>query len=303
MGTADLHIHSMYSDGTMTIEEIAQEAIRQGVTLLAVSDHDMLKGARRLQELVKEKNLYQKQTMHDRSSAKGLQEPVQEKAEHDGLICIPAVEINTLDRGRNVHILGYHVDLDDSSFDEFINNNRRMLDDVSVQLIRKMEKDYEQISLAEFANYTYDRTKGGFEALHYLNEKGLTQTLKEGFRFYEIYDCPYSCVNFPDIPTAIEKVHRAGGVAVLAHPGVTIPEKEPGEFEKELLRYVAMGIDGIECYYPLHPDWMIGMCVRICEEKGLFITAGSDCHGSFGTAGINQMNISADRVTLPVSLC
>lgn len=272
MFIADLHVHSMYSDGTMTIEEIVEEAYKKEVGLLAVSDHDMLDGARHLQKVISENKKYKT------------------------IKCIPAVEINALDNGRNVHILGYHVDLENKEFDTFIRNNRAMLDDVSIQLIRKMEKDYESVSLEEFRQYSYDRTKGGFEALHYLKEKGFINELKEGFRFYETYDCPYSCVDFIDVPSVIHNVHEAGGVAVLAHPGVTIPDKEPDLFKKKLIRYIDMGIDGIECYYPLHPEWMIQMCVNLCMERGLRITAGSDCHGKFGNAAIGETNTPVSDV-------
>ena len=183
-------------------------------------------------------------------------------------------------------------------FDSFIRKNRNMLDDVSIQLMKKMEKDYDNISLEEFRQYTYDPTKGGFEALHYFRDKGFIQELKEGFRFFQIYDCPYSCVEFPDVPTVIEKVHEAGGIAVMAHPGVTIPHKEPEAFKEELLRYVDMGVEGIECYYPLHPKWMEELCVEICKEKGLYITAGSDCHGGFGNARIGETQTPVEVVTI-----
>ena len=271
---ADLHVHSMYSDGTMTIEEILEEAECHQVGLLAVSDHDMLDGARVLQKLVKENEKYSK------------------------IKCIPSVEINALDKERNVHILGFYVDLENKEFDAFIRKNRDMLDDVSIQLMKKMEKDYDNISLEEFRQYTYDPTKGGFEALHYLRDKGFIQELKEGFRFFQIYDCPYSCVDFPDVPTVIKQVHDAGGIAVMAHPGVTIPHKEPEVFREELLRYIDMGVEGIECYYPLHPKWMEELCVEICKEKGLHITAGSDCHGGFGNARIGETQTPLEVVTI-----
>lgn len=274
MQTADLHIHSFYSDGTMTIPEILKEAHRKNVALLAVSDHDMLEGARELQKLSQESVLYQ------------------------DIKCIPAVEINTLDLQTNVHVLGYYVDLEDPEFCTFIRKNRNMLDDVSIQLIRKMEKDYDSISLSEFRSYTYDRTKGGFEALHYLLEKGFTSSLRDGFQYYTTYDCPYDCVDFPNVQTAISQVHMVHGTAVMAHPGVTIKTREPEEFERELRRYVDMGFDGVECYYPLHTDWMTEICLRICQEKNLFITAGSDCHGSFGSAAISEMSIPVSKVCL-----
>lgn len=272
--TADLHIHSCFSDGTFTIPQILEQAKRENLGLLAVSDHDMLEGAKLLQKLAKEDERYQ------------------------NIKCIPAVEINTLDCGNNVHVLGYYVDLEDEKFHEFIEKNRAMLDDVSIQLMRKMEQEFDTISLEEFQKFTYDRTKGGFEALHYLLEKGFTQSLNEGFAFFTKYDCPYSCVDFPAVKKAIEEVHRVGGIAIMAHPGVTIKTKEPQEFEQELKRYLSMGFDGVECYYPRHTDWMTEICLRLCEERKLHITAGSDCHGSFQTASINELNIPMNKVTI-----
>lgn len=274
MQTADLHIHSCFSDGTFTIPEILEQARKENVGLLAVSDHDMLDGARLLQKLAKGNEAYQ------------------------NIKCIPAVEINTLDCGNNVHVLGYYVDLEDETFKEFIEKNRAMLDDVSVQLICKMEKEHDNISLDEFLKFTYDRTKGGFEALHYLLEKGFTDSLRDGFGYFTLYDCPYSCVDFPSIETAIKQVHRAGGIAIMAHPGVTIKTKEQQEFEAELNRYLSMGFDGVECYYPLHTDWMTQTCLNLCKEKNLKISAGSDCHGTFGTANINEMKIEVEKVSV-----
>lgn len=274
MSMADLHIHSCYSDGTMTIPEILEEACRKNVSVLAVSDHDMTDGARELIKLSKENEKYH------------------------NITCIPAVEVNTLFQDENVHILGYYVDLEDLNFHRFVCSNREKLEDISTQLIAKMEKDYENISLSEFLSFTYDRTKGGFEALHYLNEKGFTTTLKDGFRFFDIYDCPYSCVDFATIPEAVDRIHGAGGVAVLAHPGVTIKTDDKEEFEKMLRIYADMGIDGIECYYPLHTEWMTRICLDICKEKNLFITVGSDCHGTYGNAEINQMQMPVSEIYL-----
>ena len=106
---ADLHVHSMYSDGTMTIEEILEEADKQQVGLLAVSDHDMLDGARALQKLAKENEKYK------------------------NIKCIPSVEINALDGERNVHILGFYVDLQNKEFDSF---------DVRCQTVLYIQKRY-----------------------------------------------------------------------------------------------------------------------------------------------------------------
>jgi predicted metal-dependent phosphoesterase TrpH len=97
-------------------------------------------------------------------------------------------------------------------------------------------------------------------------------------------------VDFPSIETVCENIHKAGGKAVLAHPGVTIKETDIDLFEKELRRLILSGPDGIECYYPTHTLEITQLCLKICRERDLLITSGSDCHGSFGTAEVGQMS-------------
>jgi DNA polymerase III alpha subunit len=148
--TADLHIHSYYSDGTMSPEEIYKAALKNQVGILAITDHDILEGSRQLQVLCKGSDIRY----------------------------ISGVELDALDQGVNVHILGYGVDLNKKDFVSFVKQNRIYLDTVNSKLIERMEKDYENISLADYNDYHYDRTKGGWKALHYLFKKGLTSNLR-----------------------------------------------------------------------------------------------------------------------------
>lgn len=268
--TADLHIHSYYSDGTMSPEEIYKTALENQVGVLAITDHDILEGSIQLKELCKDSDIRY----------------------------ISGVELDALDRGVNVHILGYGVDLNKKDFVSFVKQNRIYLDTVNSKLIERMEKDYNNISIADYNDYHYDRTKGGWKALHYLQEKGLTNSLREGFAFYPKYQCGYECVDFPSVETVCEYIHKAGGKAVLAHPGVTIRETDLDLFEKGLLRLILSGPDGIECYYPTHTPAITQLCLKICRERDLLITSGSDCHGSFGTADIGEMNIPVELLQL-----
>lgn len=269
--TVDLHIHSFYSDGTMSPEEIVVEALSNGVGLLAIADHNTLEGN------IKLLNLSEKY-----------------KFEY-----ITAVELDSIDNGVDVHILGYGVDVTNQEFCNFVESNRLLLEEVNIGLIKNMENDFEEISVSDYNTFQYDRKLGGWKALHYFIHKKLTNSLMDGLEFYSKYGNSYSSVSFPDIKVVCESIHRAGGKAILAHPGVTFKTDTISEFEKEVLRLVSMGLDGIECYYPLHSEEVISTCLNICNDNDLIITTGCDCHGSFiEDAKIGQMGITKSKLVL-----
>lgn len=268
--TADLHIHSYYSDGTMSPEEILAAALAKDVGLMAITDHNMLDGSLRLQKLCSKYDIRY----------------------------LPAVELDSLDRGIDIHILGYGMDLSDKEFCRFVHRDRTLLDDVSVKLIEKMQADFDSITLPDYSKYSYDREKGGWKALHYFCEKGLTKSLKEGLKFYPDYKCFYDCVEFPSVSMVAQYIHNAGGKAVLAHPGEVIKNKDVASFRDEVLRLISFGLDGIECYYPSHASDITNVCLEICRDRNLLITAGSDCHGKFGGSEIGKMNIPIEQLNL-----
>lgn len=267
---ADLHTHSYYSDGTMSPKEILTVALEKGVGILAITDHDTLEGSLELQELC---------TGYD-------------------ILYIPGVELDSIDYEANIHILGYGMDLQNEEFRNFVEQNRILLDTVNSLLIKKMQVDYDCISVSDYKKYTYDRSKGGWKALHYLMEKELIHTLREGFAFYPRYGCTYDCVNFLSVEAVCQYIHKAGGKAILAHPGVTVKEEDLNKFEQEVRRLISYGADGIECYYATHTEEITRICLNICEEHDLLITCGSDCHGNFGNAKVGETNTPIHKLKL-----
>lgn len=267
---ADLHIHSFYSDGTMSPKEILITAFNRNVGILAITDHDILDGSVELMKLC---------------------------GKYD-IKYISGVEIDVIDSGINYHILGYGVNLEDKVFCDFIEQNCILLEEVNIKLIEKMQNDYECITLSDYLNFTYDKRMGGWKALHYFVKKGLTKSLYEGFMLYSKYEHSYNCVQFPSIKLACKYIHNAGGKAILAHPGKVINETNIDDFKKELLRIINLGIDGIECYYPSHTEDITNVCIEICEDRNLLITCGSDCHGEFEDTEIGEMNIPIENLRL-----
>ena len=271
---ADLHIHSYYSDGTMSPAEILETARNKNVGIISITDHDIIDGSSRLMELSKNFNIK----------------------------CISGVEIDALESGVNYHILAYGIDLEDKSFIEFIKKNRNLLEEVNIKLIEKMQMDYDFITRADYLDFDYDKRKGGWKALHYFVEKGITNSLFEGFKVYSKYGHSYNCVQFPSIKKVCDIIHHAGGKAVLAHPGKVIKSNNLNDFRIKVLELVDIGIDGIECYYPSHTNDITNICVDISKSRDLLITCGSDCHGKFENTEIGEMNIALENLKIDTIL-
>ena len=272
----DLHNHSSYSDGSMSPEEIIRAAKEANVSLLAITDHDELEGSR---ELLK---LSAKEKMH----------------------VISGVEIDAVEGSDNIHVLGYGVDLEDDVFCRRIIENRAKLDEISFIMIGKMQEAGCPVSVEEFLTTNYDMIHGGWKALYYFMDKGITKSLTEGFSLYDKYQCGYDIVDFPSVKEVVNWIHNAGGIAVLAHPGVSLLKKDMtlSKFRTKLKEYVAFGLDGIECYYPKHTEEITGICLDVCREHCLSITSGSDCHGDFQKSQIGELRMRLEFLQLPACL-
>ena len=267
---ADLHVHSYFSDSSMSPEEAVESAVSNGVGALAIADHDVLDGN------IASRDLCEANSIH----------------------YIPAVEIDTLYKGENFHILAYGFDIRSAAFKDYVNHTRFLLDEASVKLVELMNADYSEISLKDYFEYTGDRRLGGWKALQYFVEKGIAFSLKEGIKFYTEYGVTYDKSGYSTISSAVYRIKSAGGYSVLAHPGELIETADTGYFKSELEQIVKMGIDGVECYYPSHPEEITKVCLKTCEEHNLLITAGSDCHGTFGKTRVGEMNILTESLKL-----
>ncbi len=272
----DLHNHSSYSDGTMSPKEIIKAAKDANVSVLAITDHDILKGSLELLRLSRKEDIH----------------------------VISGVEVNALEGKDNIHILGYGVDLEDETFCRLISENRNRLDKISVVMIEKMNAAGCPVSVKEFQNTDYDQVHGGWKALYYFLDKGMIKNLTEGFSLYEKYQCGYDIVDFPRVKEVVNWIHNAGGIAVLAHPVVSLWKKDMTllQFREKLEGYLSYGIDGIECYYPKNTEELTNVCLDFCKKHGLFITSGSDCHGDFQKTILGELQVKLEDLELPAYL-
>ena len=249
----DLHIHTYYSDGTMSPKEVVEDAKRKNLGIIAITDHDVLDSY----------------------------EELKVEAEKAGIIAIRGVEIDSIFEGHLVHLLAYKFEDNEKLF-KLINHAKEQLLETSIELIRRMENDYEGTSLEDYNSYEYERRKGGWKGIHYLHDRKITEGLFDGVKFYGKYDCGHEKFAFPSVGEVCNTVHDANGYVVLAHPCNYYSNKNKEEILEKLEILKSLGIDGVECYYPANSDLMTNTCLEFCKDNNLIITAGSDGHGDFG---------------------
>lgn len=271
----DMHMHTYFSDGTMSPEEIVQKAKTREVGILAITDHNKLESW----------------------------EELQKAAAKEGIIPIRGVEINAAYKDKVLHLLAYGFE-DHTKLFELIDLADREMQRMSDDLIVNLSKIDERVSFEDFNAYEYDRRKGGWKGLHYLLERGLTTKLFEGFRFYREYGCDFPEYHFPAIEELCKNIKEAGGYSVLAHPMSYFKELNEEELIAVLENLRSKGLTGIECYYPTHSESMTQTCVDFCKKYNMLITTGSDEHGEFGKEAktldqtIGCMNIHRDMINI-----
>lgn len=248
----DLHLHSTCSDGIRTPAEVAALAAQAGLRAIALADHDNLDGIDAL-----------------RSAA----------AELD-LEVLSGVELSVVWRNwRDIHLLGYEFDSNHPplvaalcEFQSFrANRNQEIVARVNARLREAGHPTISFSRVRELAGGTIGRPHIAM-ALH---EAGLVKSIEEAFKNY-LVACNVPKRFFP-ISEAIDLLHSAGGVAVLAHPTFITRDRE--SFRVLLDELVGLGLDGIEVYSPgctrQDSDWYLTEARR----RDLLVTGGSDFHG------------------------
>ena len=249
----DLHMHSYYSDGTMSPREIVEDAKKRNVQLIAITDHNVLDSYTELKEA----------------------------AEEFGIKVIRGVEIDARFEDIVVHILAYNFEDNENLFN-LVHKAKNELLETSIELIKRMENDYENISSEDYEAYDYDKRKGGWKGIHYLFDRGITSELFEGVKYYGKYKCGHEYFDYPTVEEVVKAVHEANGYVVLAHPCNYYKNNTKEEILEKLEKFKSIGIDGVECYYPANSEMMTETCVEFCKNNDMIITVGSDSHGEFG---------------------
>jgi predicted metal-dependent phosphoesterase TrpH len=223
---------------------VVQLARDGGVTVLAVADHDTTAAV-------------------DAAVAAG---------KRLGVEVIPAVEINTDVDEAEVHVLGYYIDHTAPWFQEFLTQLRDGRENRAAKMVGKLNAlgipvDYARVrALAEGA-------VGRPHVARALVEVGAVRTTDEAFQKYIGRTGPAYVERMKVTPEdAVRVIVRAGGIAVLAHPGW-------GVRDEWIPPLVEAGLEGVEAYYPDHTPAMTAHFMELAERYHLLVTGGTDFHG------------------------
>jgi 3',5'-nucleoside bisphosphate phosphatase len=257
----DLQSHSLYSDGELPVAGVIEHAARAAVELLALTDHDTVEGV-----------------------AEALT-----AARAHGIALLPATEISAVDGAyEDLHLLGYGISHNDRTLRERLEGARADREARARRMTHKLEElgfavDQTPLQARLDAGKPLGRPHLSSAVLaHPANAARLAEEGHDDVAsFLPAYLIPgapaYSGRTEPTVGEAIAWIHDAGGVAVWAHPFWDIDP--PQEVLDSIDRFVALGVDGVECFYVTHSAPQTQLLADRCEELGLLTTGSSDFHG------------------------
>lgn len=259
---ADLQLHSNASDGSDSPSEVVRRAARKGFSAIALTDHD---------------------------TVGGVPEATVEARER-GIELIPGCELSTLDDNeRQIDILAYGIDLANKEFLDTLNTIRSGRLGRAWLMVERLNELGHAVSWERVQAIAGGENIGRPHVARAMVEAGVVPSVKAAFTEEFILDGGRCYVQRVKItPTeAIEQIHRAGGVAVTAHPGRT------GLTDEDVASLASSGLDGIEVHYPRHSRAETIRFAELAGRYGLLVTGGSDDHGN-----INEGRLMG-RIRLP----
>ena len=256
---ADLHLHSVYSDGIYSPDELCRLAKSRGISLLSVTDHDTLAGL----------------------------EAKREAAKRHGLLYVSGLEISAYEGERKIHILGYGCRAD-GAYEAFMQTRKKAAFERAKDSVEKFQKlgiplTYEEVlacrSSPELPVHTMHIARA---AAPYL---GLTEG--DVYREYLAIGKPAnSNLGRPTPKEAVDCIHESGGIASIAHPGRM--DMSEADRENTIKTLAAYGVDGIEAGYTTHTEKETEYFCQLAKSLGLLVTGGSDTHVEDGTHAVGS---------------
>lgn len=248
----DLHVHSDASDGSLSASEILSLATKIGLKAIAITDHDTVDGT---VEALKNQQSYP-------------------------LDILPGIEISADYPSGGMHILGYLFEPEAPSLRRVLNVLQEARTERNLKIVERLQR----LGI----NITYDtvqevQKRGQVGRPHFaqaLVQKGIVPTVQDAFSQFLKSGRPAYVPKYRLSPAgAIQAILEAGGIPVLAHPN-SVNARDEAELEALLLDLKAVGLKGLEVYYPEHgPEQKAGY-ERLSVRHGLVMTGGTDFHGA-----------------------
>ena len=249
----DLHCHSTASDGTLAPAEVVRLAQRDGLSGLALTDHD---------------------------TAGGIAEATAE-AQKLGIDFIPGIEISAeFPHPGTMHILGYGVDPQNPALAQLTETLLAGRDNRNPRIVAKLNELGIAVTMEEWEAEASGNVLGRPHLAAILLRKGYVSSIKQAFDKYLAQGAPAYFDKERLTPRqAIERIGESGGIAVLAHP-VQLRLENDAQLERVVKDLVDLGLAGLEIIHSDHEDALVAKYTALADRFGLVKTGGSDFHGS-----------------------
>ena len=245
MKFVDLHLHTIFSDGTYSPQELVLEAQDCGLQAIAIADHDSVAGI----------------------------DPALETAKDCEVEVIPAIELSSEYDNFEIHMLGYFIDYKSSKLIAGLDLLRKNRIARIHKMTEKLKAAGLKIEPESIFDISGDGTPGRMHVSRAMVKQGLVSCPAEAFEKYIGDRCPGYVCGFKLSPEeAIRLIQDSGGVAVLAHPYLL-------KRDELIPQFVGYGLKGLEVYYPEHTQSMVNFYLDLARQYGLAATGGSDFHG------------------------
>lgn len=250
----DMHMHSIYSDGELTPNELIKKAYENNIGIISITDHDTLLGLKNI--------------THDFDEACYVK-------------VIPGIELSAKAKKGRMHILGYDFDIDNKSLNDKMNEIRNNSVYSVIALINQLKIDYDIMFDSKDIKklFSIEGNIGRPNVAKLLVKEGYVKSVQESFDKYLIsaYRKTRALNRGLSYEECIKVIKDAGGISVLAHPNQLKMDDE--ELEKILKSMINCGLDGIEVYHSGHTKEETKRYLELSKKYNLLVSAGSDYHG------------------------
>ncbi len=265
MKFADLHLHTYFSDGTFSPEELVGHGHRLGFAALALTDHDSVEGCAR---------------MTAACAAAGID-------------FIPGTELTAEHNDTEIHLLGYYLDTENQTLLTEIAKFQAVRQNRIHEMVSRLNGLKVPLKVESVFALANCKSPGRPHVARALVKAGLVGSLDEAFeRFLKKNRPAWVPKAKMSALEAVELIHQAGGLAVMAHPGLN-------RTDDVIPVLVEAGLDGIECFHTKHSTAASERYLEIADKFHLLITGGSDCHGfSKGKPLIGTVKLPYEHVEI-----
>lgn len=247
----DLHVHSTFSDGTMTPKELVMEAQKSELSAMALTDHDTTAGIREAEAA----------------------------ASHTLLEIIPGVELSSEYDKREIHIVGLFIDPENQELSDALSHFQTARDTRNDRIVALLREEGFDITMEALLSDNPDAVITRANIARFLVDHGQIGSISHAFEKYLGDDCPcYVPREKISAMDACRLIRTAGGLPILAHP--ILYHMNQITLNRMIEELVPFGLAGMEAIYSTYTKGDEALMRKTAAEHGLLLSGGSDFHGS-----------------------